>query len=540
MADPRRQQWDAIRKNGSFDTIVVGGGINGIGTFRDLALQGLRVLLVERNDFCSGCSAAPSRMIHGGLRYLENGEFNLVRESLNERDALLRNAPHLVFPLPTALPVNSVFSGLLNTAMNFFGFRGRPRPRGIVPIKMGLLLYDFLTRRRRLLPAHKLFSRREALSIWPDLTPELRCVAVYHDAWISHPERLGIELILDAQADNNEAIALNYAEITLSSGGFSLTDRETGEVLDVSAKTVVNSTGAWLDETAEQLGAVPAAQLVSGTKGSHLILDNPALMAALRDHMVYFENTDGRVCIVFPYLGRVLAGATDIRVRKASRVRCEDHERDYILDSLRLIFPQVPISAGDIVYSYSGIRPLLTDDVDFTGRISRVHFTRRLEGPVPQFCMVGGKWTTFRAFAEQTADMVLAELGQNRKAGTEHLPVGGGRPPQPAAKDRLAGLYGSRAAEIGGDATPVGDSGLTQGEVRFLIEREMARKVSDVLQRRQPLAITGKLTGQTIRATAEAMAPSLGWTGDRIRAEVDEFTSDLVNFHGVDPERLKE
>ncbi len=213
MTDPRSHDLAKIRQNGSFDVIVVGGGINGIGTFRDLALQGLRVLLVERDDFCSGCSAAPSRMIHGGLRYLENGEFNLVRESLFERDALLRNAPHMVFPLPTAVPVNSVFSGLLNASMSFFGMKGRPRPRGILPIKLGLSLYDVLTRKRRALPPHHVFGRAEALSLWPDLSPDIRFAAVYHDAWISHPERLGMELVLDAEEGNGQAIALNYAEI---------------------------------------------------------------------------------------------------------------------------------------------------------------------------------------------------------------------------------------------------------------------------------------------------------------------------------------
>jgi glycerol-3-phosphate dehydrogenase len=479
-------------------------------------------------------------MIHGGLRYLENGEFNLVRESLFERDALLKNAPHMVFPLPTAVPVTSVFSGLLNSSMSFFGMKGRPRPRGIVPIRLGLSLYDYLTRNRRLLPTHNVIVRSQALSRWPELLPNLRFVAVYHDAWISHPERLGIELILDAEAETNQAIALNYTEIAPANDGFAITDLETGDVIPITARALVNATGAWLDETAESLGVAPPERFVSGTKGSHLILDNPALLAALRDHMIYFENTDGRVCIVFPYLGKVLAGSTDIRVKGATRVRCEEEERDYILGSLRLIFPRLALSTQDIVYSYSGIRPLPTADVDFTGRISRVHFTRRLSGPVPQFCMVGGKWTTFRAFAEQTTDMVLAELGVPRRASTRDLPIGGGKGTQPAMRDRFADLYGSRAAQMASDPTPVGGSDLTRGEVRFLIAHEKARKVADVLQRRQPLAITGRLTGPIIRATARAMAEVLGWDDTRINFEVDSFISDLIHYHGVSPERLKE
>lgn len=558
MTDPRNDLTEAIRRDGAFDVIVVGGGINGIGVFRELAVQGLRVLLVERNDFCSGCSAAPSRMIHGGLRYLENGEFLLVRESLFERDALLRNAPHMVRPLPTTVPIGSVFSGLLNSTMNFFGLNGRPRPRGVVPIKLGLALYDVITRKRRLMPRHRIRGRRATLREWPELTGDLRFSATYHDAWISHPERLGIELILDARAASPGSVALNYAELRPDGPGrFVLDDREGGGPLTVTAKALVNATGAWLDDTIASLGGTEGERLVAGTKGSHLILENPALLAALNGYMMFFENTDGRVCIVFPYLGRVLAGATDIRVDRATRVRCEPEERDYILGSLRLIFPGLPLSEDDIVYSYSGIRPLPRSDVDFTGRISRGHFTRRLDGPVPQFCMVGGKWTTFRAFAEQTADEVLRALNHPRQRDTRDMAIGGGKgfdPAQEAALlDRglspsraahLTGLYGSRAAEVAdfcaaGPDAPLAGTDLTAREVLFLIRSEQARRLPDVLQRRQSLAIEGRLTRPLIKAVAAVMAKELGWDAARSAEEIDGFIADLVTYHGVSPDRLK-
>ena len=195
MSAQRHNSFQRISDNGAFDVIVIGGGINGLGVYRELALQGLRVLLVERNDFCSGCSAAPSRMIHGGLRYLENGEFDLVRESLAERDALLRNAPHMVRPLPTTIPITSLFSGLFNAATSFFGGSGKPSNRGALPIKAGLSLYDLVTRKRRILPKHKFRSARSTWRHWPNLTRKLLFSATYYDAWISHPERLGLELI---------------------------------------------------------------------------------------------------------------------------------------------------------------------------------------------------------------------------------------------------------------------------------------------------------------------------------------------------------
>ncbi|MEI6573407.1 MAG: glycerol-3-phosphate dehydrogenase/oxidase [Alphaproteobacteria bacterium] len=539
MLDPRSLQIQKIRENPRFDAVIVGGGINGIGTFRDLSLQGLRVLLIDRNDFCSGCSAAPSRMIHGGLRYLENGEFDLVKESLFERDSLLKNAPHMVFPLPTVVPITTVLSGLLNSVLNFFGKRGIPKQRGIIPIKLGLMFYDFLTRNRRLLQKHEILGRKAALSLWPEFTDKLRFAAIYYDAWISHPERLGVELIVDAEEENIQCIALNYATISKIGDKIAITDSETGELIQIDPRVIINSTGAWLDETAASLGSNPKSQMVSGTKGSHLIIDNSKLLSALKGHMVYFENYDGRVCIVFPYLGKVLAGATDIRVKKASRVRCDDGERDYILGSLRLIFPNIELSENNIIYSYSGIRPLPKDDVEFTGRISREHFTLKLDGHIPQFCMVGGKWTTFRAFAEQTTDMVLVELQLKRKQNTKNIPIGGGKNFDSSSSDRISSIYGSKRLSFDSSIPLVSGFDLSIGEVKYLIEVEKARRLSDILQRRLPICITGQINGGLIKATAFAMGAFLNWDQQRIDNEIIEFSSDLVQYHGVQPSRLK-
>ncbi|OUS37236.1 glycerol-3-phosphate dehydrogenase [Rhodobacterales bacterium 56_14_T64] len=559
MSAQRHNSFQRIRDNGAFDVIVIGGGINGLGVYRELALQGLRVLLVERNDFCSGCSSAPSRMIHGGLRYLENGEFDLVRESLAERDALLCNAPHMVRPLPTTIPITSLFSGLFNAATSFFGGSGKPSNRGALPIKAGLSLYDLVTRKRRILPKHKFRSAKTTWKQWPNLTRKLLFSATYYDAWISHPERLGLELITDTEAMAPDSVAVNYAELSLAEGAYSVTDQESSKHHPVTARAVVNASGAWLDEVIAQLSpeqTKPAA-LVSGTKGSHLILDNPALLQALDGHMMYFENTDGRVCIVFPYLGKVLAGSTDIRVTAASRTRCEPEEMDYILTSLRLIFPQVPVSEDDVVFSYSGIRPLPSSDHDFTGRISRGHFTHKIDGAVPQFCMVGGKWTTFRAFAQQTADEVLAELGQSRKRDTIDLSIGGGAeyPTGDGAMVRslmqeysldaeraehLAQAYGTRSGELvryciasGDDQALAQDCPYTAAEIRFLVQREHVVHLSDIVLRRTDLAITGRLSLSLIDVIAGLMAQDLDWNQDQLSAERASLLSELEKFHGV-------
>lgn len=193
----REEIFDGLRQSPKVDVCVLGGGINGLSVFRELALQGVNVVLVEKHDFCSGASAALSRMVHGGLRYLENGEFSLVRESLVERDRLLRNAPHYVGPLPTTVPVFDVFSGIANGAVRFLGLSRRPSRRGAVVIKAGLAIYDFLTRKRAMMPRHEFRGRRATLGRWPALNPAIKNSATYYDAWVSQPERLGIELLED-------------------------------------------------------------------------------------------------------------------------------------------------------------------------------------------------------------------------------------------------------------------------------------------------------------------------------------------------------
>jgi glycerol-3-phosphate dehydrogenase len=556
MPSQRQNSFAALSGNGQFDVVVLGGGINGIGVYRDLALQGLRVLLVERNDFCSGCSAAPSRMIHGGLRYLENGEFDLVRESLAERDALLRNAPHYVRPLPTTIPITSMFSGTLNAAASFLGRSGKPARRGALPIKLGLSLYDWVTRKNRMLPKHHFSSSGKTAQMRPDLTTGLRCSATYYDAWISHPERLGLELILDTARENPKAVALNYSELTQAGDRFTVTDRITGTAYPLRAKAVVNATGAWLDQAIGSLNPTTqaAAPLVSGTKGSHLILDHPALYQALDGHMIYFENDDGRVCIVFPYLGKVLAGSTDIRVTAPSRVRCEPDERDYILSSLGRVFPALGISAEQIVFSYSGIRPLPKSDHDFTGRISRSHAIKRIAGAVPQFCMIGGKWTTFRAFAEQTSDAVLKELGRPRRASTRDRAIGGGA--RYTTPDRMLGVpagraahlrenYGSRAVDVlaycqayGGDQPLTPSSAYSTGEIAFLATQEHAVTVSDIVLRRSVLAITGQISAGLIQRITKVMGHEMHWSDSEQTNQQQALMAELHNFHGVSPAML--
>jgi glycerol-3-phosphate dehydrogenase len=560
----RKETFDGLRQSPKVDVCVLGGGINGLSVFRELALQGLRVLLVERHDYCSGASAALSRMVHGGLRYLENGEFTLVKESLVERDRLLRNAPHLVAPLPTTVPVFDIFSGLANGIVRFLGLSRKPNRRGAIAIKAGLSIYDLMTRKRALMPRHRFRGRRTTLAKWPALNPRIRSSATYYDAWVSHPERIGIELLQDGLSASNEAAAVNYAELRRSeTGGYFVVDRIDGLNVEIEPKLIVNATGGWIDITNGAL--LPpdhrGTPLVGGTKGSHLIIDNARLRDALGDHMIYYENEDGRICILFPYLGKVLVGSTDIRVDDPETVRCEAEERDYILQSLAFVLPRMEIKPEEIVFQFSGVRPLPASSDSFTGRIPRDHFCTVLENAgVPVICMIGGKWTTFRSFGELAADIALKRLGRPRRISTADRPIGGGHhfPADRAswiaaltdryglAQPRVTGLfarYGTDAAKVatfisqGTDAPMVG-SDYSVREMLFLIRNEAVEHPDDLLLRRTTLAISGVLSLAILDAALELLAAEKGWGEERRASERDRFLALMRDRHGVDEAML--
>ena len=552
----------ALRERPDIAVLVIGGGINGISVFRELALQGVDVLLADKGDYCSGASAALSRMVHGGLRYLENGEFKLVRESLVERDRLLKNAPHYVAPLPTTVPIFDTFSGIANGAVRFLGLTRRPSRRGALVIKAGLTMYDLFTKARRLMPKHRFRGRAETLKAWPAINPDIRSSATYYDAWVSRPERLGLEMLFDAMASSQTALALNYAAIAASDDGLALTDTLTGETLPVRPKLIINATGGWIDLTNKAIGA-SAPRIMGGTKGSHLIVDNAELYDALGGHMVYYENEDGRICILFPYLGKVLIGSTDIRVDDPDEVRCEDDERSYILQSLAFVFPTIAITEDEIVFRFSGVRPLPASDDSFTGRIPRDHFCEFVEpsGNLPAtLCMIGGKWTTFRSFGEMAADMALERLGLKRSKGTENLAIGGGRdfPTDPdawcaelAAKHGLATerakvlleRYGTSAVDFAADLASdpmLAGSDYSAGEIRQIVEREQVECLADIFLRRTTVAISGGLSLALIDAVLGILATHKAWTTAQISAERTAFLALLAHQHGIDLSNLSQ
>jgi glycerol-3-phosphate dehydrogenase len=565
-ASERESNLDAI-KAAEFDVLIIGAGINGVSTFRELALNGVSVLLVDKQDFCAGTSAAPSRLIHGGIKYLENGEFRLVAESTHERNRLLHNAPHLVKPLPCTVPFYSWFGGLFNSAFKFFrlpvkGFK----KRGRLVVKIGMSIYDWMGRKRRVMPTHEIRGAKQSLQMFPGLDPSVISTATYYDALITQPERLCLELITDTLRDtdnlNHHCAALNYASVVAGNGAdVTVADEVSGEQFTIRPKLVVNAGGPWIDPVNKLLGI--DSHYIGGSKGSHLILDHPQMLSSLNGHMMYFETGDNRLCLAYPIGDRVLVGTTDIRVDDPDTVKCEDEEIDYLIDAMTELLPGIPFTREHIVYSYTGVRPLPFDDGVGVGSVSRDHSIEVDEStadrPFDVASLVGGKWTTFRAFGEVAADLVMEKLQQNRTTDTYQLGIGGGRDfplgditddvcqsvadqyqlPTTVVGGMMArygrndGVFNALAAEDG--LTPLEAlSTFLRGEIRYICENEFVVHLDDLIFRRSTLALEGRATEALVAEVAAIAAPLLNWSEARTADEIERCNHRLrTNARGV-------
>ncbi|MTE24640.1 glycerol-3-phosphate dehydrogenase/oxidase [Microbacterium sp. ZXX196] len=554
-SSPERPSVRAVREAGRASVVVVGGGINGISTFRDLALQGVDVVLVERGDFASGASSASSHMVHGGIRYLENGEFRLVKESVQERNRLLKLAPHFVKPLETTIPIYSTFSGILSAPLRFLTHRsGKPQERGAALIKLGLMIYDTFSRDGGSVPRHRFLRRERSLTELPRLDDKIAYTATYFDASMHDPERLALDVLLDGVRAHDGALALNYVEaVGRTPRGVTVRDRETGTTFDIEADVVVNASGPWTDLTNKAFGT--PTRYMGGTKGSHIVLDHPELLAATRGREIFFEHSDGRIVLIYPLKGRVLVGTTDIDADPAEPAVCTEEEVDYFFDLIRHVFPTIAVERSQIVYRFSGIRPLPRHEDTAPGFVSRDYRVEVDEsGAVPFLSLVGGKWTTFRALGETLATRVLGLLGRERGVDTTEVPIGGGRefPTTDAERDawverhlpgagdraaRLLARYGTRAADVWrfvseGEDAPLADGDVSTRELEWMVREEHVVHLTDVVLRRTSLAFTGHASDDALTGIAGALADLLGWDALTRDAEVDEVRQHVAQRDG--------
>ncbi|WP_424445382.1 glycerol-3-phosphate dehydrogenase/oxidase [Microbacterium sp. CH-015] len=565
MTDTARRTTETLAERPYADVLIIGGGINGLATLRDLALQGVDVALVERGDFVSGASAASSHMIHGGIRYLENGEFRLVHEAVTERNALLKTAPHYVRPLQTTIPIYSTFSGVLSAPLRFLRHSaGQHRERGAALIKIGLVIYDSFSRGGGLLgkgtvPRHAFHGRKRSLEQLPQLNPGVRYTATYWDASLRDPERLALDVLRDGlAAGGDRARAANYTEAVGADGGkVTLRDGVTGEEFAFTASVVVNASGPWTDLTNLALG--DPTHYMGGTKGSHIVLEHEELLAATGGRELFFEHSDGRIVLIYPLKGRVLVGTTDLEHDMREPIVCTEAEINYFFELIAHVFPGIAVDRSQIVYRFAGVRPLPGHGdlaPGFVSRDYRIEAERLPGADAPTvLSLVGGKWTTFRASAAHLTDRVLELLARPRLRSTKGLPIGGGAgfPTSERARrqwvaahaDRVgfdrAGVlldrYGTGAAEvvaaIGDDDTSLRTvPSYSRDELRHLAATELVVHLADMLLRRTAIAFLGAATREAAVEVAEVIAPVLGWDAGAQAVEVDQA---LAAVHAADP-----
>ncbi len=360
-------------------------------------------------------------------------------------------------------------------------------------------------------------------------------------------------------AGGDRARAANYVSAVGADGGaVLLRDEQTGETFPFSAKIVVNTSGPWTDLTNDALG-VPT-HFMGGTKGSHIVLDSPELLDATRGNEIFFEHSDGRIVLIYPLKGRVMVGTTDIDADPRTPSVCTDDEIEYFFELISHVFPDITVDRSQIVYTFSGIRPLPRHDDMAPGFVSRDY---RIEegtlGGVPMLSLVGGKWTTFRALAENLGGKVLEHLGVSRTVDTTTLAIGGGRDyprtqraratwvadnaqgHSAALTDRMLERYGTRAVDVLA-AIPVGAEDLPDlpgyyaAELAHLAATEQVVTLADLLFRRTSLAFVGGLDRAGLVALADAVAPALGWDQAEAERQVESVVAQLRESHRVDIE----
>ena len=541
-------------QNTPYDLVVIGGGINGAAVARDAALRGLRTLLVEKGDFASGTTSCPTRLIHGGLRYLEYFEFNLVRESLREREILFQMAPHLVQPIQMTIPIYSYGS------------------RSYRLIQSGMLLYDLLSYDKTV-PSHRMLPARQVHQLFRALNPEsLTGAAQYYDGLAAYAERLCLENILSAQAAG--ATTLNYVQVTqLQRSHNRITtlcceDQLTDATLNVHCSDntiVINTAGPWVDRVLnlgcqgdsnglQSVGTHRPAPIgtqpkIGGTKGSHILVSP---FPGAPSTALYVEaTTDRRPFFIVPWLNLYLIGTTDFPFEgDLDRVKADNHEIDYLIAETNRVLPTAHLTREDVRFTYSGVRPLPYSKGQSPGSITRSHilFDHTQEGVTNLISLIGGKLTTHRQVGEECVDTVYRKLGRPISTClTRHQPLPGSILTHDSVIDQaiatyrdrvsvasinhLFSLYGAKApsvlALIDQSAALakriVPDLPDIKAQVVYAVQSEMAHTLVDICCRRTTLAMQANYGLDLLSTVAETLAEQCGWDEGKCDRQIHQY-----------------
>ncbi|WP_371157195.1 glycerol-3-phosphate dehydrogenase [Jannaschia sp. 2305UL9-9] len=517
-----------------YDLLIIGGGINGCGIARDAAGRGLKVCLAEMNDLASATSASSTKLFHGGLRYLEYFEFRLVREALVERENLLRAMPHISWPMRFVLPyhhsmrfdMSTPTSKLLGTVMPWM--KGR-RPAWL--IRLGLFMYDHLGG-RKILPATSSISLRTTVE-GRGLKPKFEKAYEYSDCWVED-SRLVVLNARDAQArgaDIRTRAKVIGAEVVDGKWRVDIQDTTTGEKSTVTAAMVVNAGGPWVGDVLRTTLRSNSQADVRLVRGSHIVTKR----LFEHDKCYFFQGTDGRIIFAIPYeTDFTLIGTTDQDHEDPSvKPECTSQERDYLIDFINA-YLATPIGVDDVVWSYSGVRPLY-DDGESSASAATRDYVLQLDTArgAPSLNVFGGKITTYRCLAESAMEEIRKVLPVAASPWTAGVALPGGdfevdgvgalvadaKQAFPFLSDRwalrLVRAYGTEVADVLGHAGELADLGrdfgadLFQAEVEWLMRNEYARNAEDVVWRRSKLGL--RLTDEQISTLDE-------WMKDRLNA----------------------
>ena len=512
----------------SADLVVIGAGINGLGIARDASERGLSVVLVEQYDICSGVSAWSGRLVHGGLRYLEHLDIGLVRESLRERERLFKLAPHLVKPANLIMPF----------------YKRNKRPAWL--ITLGMIAYDVLSFDKSV-PWHRIRSRQSILKSFPGMNRDgLGGAAVFIDGQVEYAERLCVELAVAANEagceirnhEKSTRIMIDEGKVT---GVETITDA--GEKKVISAKSVINAGGPWVDlvnDVTETNFSKEPPRLIGGSKGSHIIVDE--FPGAPKDVIYYESQSDGRLVLVIPWMGRYLIGTTDILFDEdPDSARAENDEISYLLKEVNTLIPEANLTEDKILFTYSGVRPLPYKPGVSEWKIPRSHIVHdhEDEGAKGLYSIVSGKLTTYRQLAEDAVDLAMKKtFGIRSKTLTKDVPFPGARnldreqitaelesisQISRATAERLVDIYGSRSLAIG-EMVRVNpelaerfdpECDAIAAELIYATDSEFAKTLADVMARRTLQAFHPGHGLQGAERASQILASHLGWTEEQ-------------------------
>jgi glycerol-3-phosphate dehydrogenase len=502
--------------------VILGGGINGAAAARELVLNGQSVWLVDSADLAFGATAYSSRLIHGGLRYLEFGEFSLVKESLEERARLLRLAPQLVKPLRLFIPVRNEWGGFLQAGLKFLNLLPKgtqPVHRGLRVVQVGLALYDWYSRGGGMLPRSR---HRLGDSAAPQINPEVaRNLWAYSDAQITYPERLVIDFLADARQlateKGTEFRVFTYCQAKLHGSNIEIRPLNGQKIQPMNSEpaAIVNATGAWVDATLARLPA-PSRRLMGGTKGSHLLTFHPGLASLLRGQGIYTEARDGRPVFLLPFArGGTLVGTTDISFEgDPASVTATEEELAYLLSVVNDTFPAADVKRGDVAMHQCGVRPLPYVDAKTPAAITRRHQLVWSENSsVPVVSLVGGKLTTCRSLAEETARAVLARLEKKVTANSRERAI-----PTSAGDELLAGAANGE---------------FVSHTIAKVIADEWVTNLEDLVERRLVLHFSPHLSRNLIQNLADELVRAKKIAPDEVPGAVNACLVRLQKHFGV-------